>query len=119
MKIKLAECYQVFNVLVDLHGANGGKLSPVLMANMSYLRPEVQRANELSEAERQSFADVDLDIPLKPITQDDLPEVMPPDFYELLNPIAQSAFKNQKTAVEKLIEEQKDQKDNGEKEKVS
>lgn len=104
MKITLLEAVQVWNVLSHLRGLNNN-LSSKLSGNLAYLRPEVQKWNQLSESERDVFGDAEIELPLKPITKNDLPEVMPVDMYEAINPIAKGTFKNRKTELEKLLEE--------------
>lgn len=108
MKITLTDAVQSWNVLARLRSLNEN-LSPKLSGNMAHLRPEVQKWNQLSQSERDVFGDAEIELPLKKITKNDLPEVMPVDMYEALNPIAKGTFKNRKTELEKLLEEKKEE----------
>jgi len=108
MKITLLQCVQTWNVISQLRQINE-RISPKLTGNASYLRPEIAKWNELSDAEKQAFGDAEIELPLKAITKEDLPDVMPVDLYEALNPIAKGTFKNRKTELEKLIENKADE----------
>jgi hypothetical protein len=105
MKITLMNCVNTFNSLSQLQQMNP-RLSPKLTGNRAYLLPEVQKWFELTAAERESFGQAEIDLPLQPITEDDLPPAMPPALLQALNPIAAEPFEQPETELEKLMKAQ-------------
>lgn len=78
------------------------------------MRPELQQYIEMKPAEKQALAEAELDLPIQPITEEDLPPVMPVNMYEMLNPIAAQDFENKKTEVQKLLEKRQEAENNQE-----
>ena len=105
MKITLIECVQVWNTLTEIVSLNQ-EVSSKLTGGLPFLRPEIKKWNELNQSERAAFGSAEIELPLEQITKDDLPDTMPKDLYESLNPIAAESFENEKSELEKLMEEE-------------
>mgnify|MGYP006875696900 CR=1 FL=1 len=109
MKITLEQTINLWNVLTEVKAIYTARQQPVpdiVTANMAYLRPEVRKWSELTDGERLAFLEAELEIPMVKIKKDQLPTI-PSDLKEALSIIVDGKLEDNKSALERLIEESK------------